>query len=61
MGREAIDTARCKTCWKELEKVLWPVKVIGFVRELELVALLVVPINDYLCNIGAEPLGVRPG
>jgi hypothetical protein len=27
-GREAIDTARCRTCWKELEKVLDPLNVI---------------------------------
>jgi hypothetical protein len=24
MGREAICTARVRTCWKELEKVLLP-------------------------------------
>jgi hypothetical protein len=29
-----MDTARCKTCWKELEKVLWPVNVTGVAREL---------------------------
>jgi hypothetical protein len=52
MGREAMETARCKTCWKELEKVLWPVNVIGVERELEV--LLVVPITNYLCKIGAE-------
>jgi len=58
MGREATDTARCRTCSKELEKVLWPANVTGVEREL--LALLVVPINDYLCNIGAEPLRIRP-
>ena len=56
MGREAMDTARCRTCWKELEKVLWPLNVMGFVTELEeLAVLLVVPISNYLCKIGAEP------
>ena len=58
MGREAIDTARCKTCWNELEKVLWPLNVTGVEREL--VALLVVPITNYLCKNGAEPWRVRP-
>jgi len=56
-----METARCKTCWKELEKVLWPENVTGLVTELaELAVLLVLPISDYLCNIGAEPLRVRP-
>jgi hypothetical protein len=52
MGREAMDTARCNTCWKELEKVLWPLNVTGVERELD--APLVVPITNYLCKIGAE-------
>jgi len=43
MGSEAMETARCKTCWKELEKVLWPLNVIGFERELAV--LLVLPIK----------------
>jgi hypothetical protein len=51
-GEEAIDTARCNTCWKELEKVLWPLNVTGVDRELDV--LLVVPITNYLCKIGAE-------
>ena len=44
IGREAMDTARCKTCWKELEKVLWPENVIAL--DAELLAELVVPISD---------------
>jgi len=42
MGREAMDTARCKTCWKELENVLWPLNVIGLLTEL---AALLEPIT----------------
>ena len=58
MGSSAMDTARCKTCWKELEKVLWPLNVTGFVTELAV--LLVLLISNCLCKIGAEPLRVRP-
>src|ERR1700739_4592309 len=46
MGSDAIETARCNTCWKELAKVLWPVNVSDE---------LLVPINDCLCKNGAEP------
>ena len=56
MGREAMETARCRTCWKELEKVLWPLNVIGSVTE----PVVLVPISNCLCKIGAEPLRVRP-
>lgn len=55
MGSEAMETARCKTCWKELEKVLWPVNVTGLLSELA--ELL---ITNHLCNIRAEPCGPGP-
>jgi hypothetical protein len=40
MGSEAIDTARWRTCWKELEKVLDPLKVIVLAAELTLEAII---------------------
>jgi hypothetical protein len=51
IGRDAMETARCNTCWKELEKVLWPLNVIAELLEL---------ISHYLCKMGAEPRRVRP-
>jgi hypothetical protein len=54
-----MDTARCKTCWKELEKVLWPLNVIGFVAELEPVVLLVVPIETAFARLGPNPCEFR--
>ena len=39
MGNEAMSTARWRTCWKELEKLLEPLKVTGLVIELLLEAM----------------------
>ena len=35
IGRDAMETARCRTCWNELEKVLEPLNV------MELAAVLI--------------------
>jgi hypothetical protein len=58
-----MDTARCRTCWKELEKVLEPLNVMGAVAELaaELPAELIdEAIAKTLCKGRAESLRVRP-
>jgi hypothetical protein len=67
IGSEAIDTARCRTCWKELEKVLEPLNVMGAAAEVsaELAAELPTELVDEaiaktLCKTRAEPPRVRP-